>query len=237
MSLNVPPILAIGHSHLACVEQAALATGFELSALNFWTMPGSQIAADGLLWPSGTLKEAIRSHRGPLFSLVGGSSHTVLGALVHPRRFDFVLAEQPDLPIHREAEVLPQNAVGGMLRAHMAGYLNLMLELGKVASGPFHHLESPPPHRDSERMRQSMPWSLFPDMKQEISTAPFRYKMWRLHSAVVRDWCAEHGIAFIPHPRDSVDDEGYMIDACYHDGLHANLAYGKLVIDQIKRAA
>lgn len=231
------PILAIGHSHVACVQLAASEIGFEMSSFNFWLAPGASIAANGTLYLSEELKDTIRKHSGPVLSFVGGASHVVLGGLVHPRRFDFVLAEQPELPVHPDAELLPQEAVRAMMRAHMGGYLNLMKEIVELASEPVCHFEPPPPCRDDQRIMRTMPWSLFPDMKREISTLPFRYKMWRVHGAIIRDWCAAHGVRFIVPPPESVDADGCITDRCTHDGLHGNPTYGALVVDQIRRLA
>ncbi|MGE0279129.1 MAG: hypothetical protein AB7P20_00750 [Rhizobiaceae bacterium] len=231
------PLLAIGHSHLGCVQDAAVACGLEMEAINFWLSPGASIPAEGTLRLSDELRTIVRKHRGPVLSFVGGSSHTVLGVLVHPRRFDFVLAEQPGLPIHPEAELLPQHAVAAMLRAHMRGYLDLMEEIAGIASEPIHHFESPPPYWNGVQMRRFIPWALFPDMKREISAAPFRWKMWRLHSALIRDWCEHIGADFTPCPERSFDERGFLAEACFQDGLHGNRAYGRLVVEQIGRLA
>jgi hypothetical protein len=226
-------ILAIGHSHLGCVEHAASAVGLEIDAVNFWLAPEACIATEGTLRLSDELRTVVGKHRGPILSFIGGSSHTVLGVLVHPRRFDFVLVEQPELPVHPDAELLPQNAVAAMLRAHMKGYLDLMGEVAGVASAPIYHFESPPPYWNGDRMRKFIPWSLFPDMKQEVSVATFRWKMWRLHSALIRDWCEANGMRFVPCPEESLDERGFLAEACFHDGLHGGPAYGGLLVEQI----
>ncbi|OOG37413.1 hypothetical protein [Rhodanobacter sp. C05] len=231
------PLLCIGHSHVACVARAAETAGIPLTALNFWEMPGA-ILRDGdvpRLTPS--LEQQLREHRGPVFSMVGGAAHGVLGMLVHPRRFDFVLPTQPELPLDPAAELLPALVVRRVLESMMAEYLALMLQIRRLCSGPMFHIESPPPYADAVRMHADVPWGMYPGMCQEISPAPFRYKLWRLHSQIVGEWCDGAAVAFVTSPPASIDEAGFMREPYYGDGAHANAAYGELVLEQMRRLA
>ena len=231
------PLLCIGHSHVACVARAAEAAGIPLTALNFWEMPGA-ILHDGdapRFTPS--LEQQLQQHRGPVFSMVGGAAHGVLGMLVHPRRFDFVSPARPELPLDPAAELLPTSAVRSVLASLMTEYLALMLQIRRLCSGPMFHLESPPPYADGVRMHADVPWGMFPGMCREISPAPLRYKLWRLHSQIVREGCDGADVTFVPCPPESVDDTGFMREPYYGDGAHANAAYGALVLEQMRRLA
>lgn len=231
------PMLCIGHSHVACVARAAAATGAPLQALNFWEMPGAIERDDGPPHFTAALQQQLRRHEGPVFSLIGGAVHGVIGMLVHPRRFDFVLPWEPELPLDPAAEVLPALAVRGMLEALMTEYLALMVELRKLCRGPMFHLEAPPPYADAQRMHADIPWALYPGMCQEISPAPMRCKLWRLHSRIVSDWCAAAGVTFVACPAPAVDADGFLGEPYYGDGAHANEAYGELVLDQMRQLA
>jgi hypothetical protein len=234
---KVPPLLCIGHSHVACVATAAAATGIPLQALDFWAMPGAIGQVDGVPCLSPALEQQLCQHAGPLFSLVGGAAHGVLGMLVHPRRFDFVLPLQPELPLDATAEILPMLAVRRMLEALMSDYLGLMIQLRRLCSGPLFHVEPPPPYADAARMHADMPWDMYPGMRREISPASFRYKLWCLHSQILDDWCRTNGATLLRCPAAAVDENGFLREPYYGDGAHANAAYGGLVLQQMRRLA
>jgi hypothetical protein len=231
------PLLCIGHSHVACVARAAEFAGTPLQALNFWEMPGAILHNDGLPRFSATLEQQLKQHKGPVFSLIGGAAHGVLGMLVHQRRFDFVLAAEPTLPLDPAAEVLPALAVRRVLESLMVDYLALMSAVRQLCAGPLFHIEPPPPFADAQRMHADIPWAMYPGMRQEISPAHFRYKLWRMHSQILIDWCLASGATWAAHPRESVDESGFMRESYYGDGAHANTAYGELVLEQMRQLA
>lgn len=229
------PILCIGHSHVASVAQAAGVLGIPLRALNFWEMPGAIVPENGVPRLSLQVEQQLREHPGPVFSMIGGAAHGVLGMLVHPRRFDFVLPTQPSLPLDPAAEVLPALAVRRVLESVTAEYLALMSQVRRLCAGQMCHIESPPPYADAGRMHADMPWGMYPGMCHEISPAAFRYKLWRLHSQIVSEWCRGAGALFLPCPPETMDESGFMREPYYGDGAHANLAYGELVLEQMRR--
>ena len=229
------PILCIGHSHVVSVAQAAAALDIPFKALNFWEMPGAIALENGVPRLSLQVEQQLREHPGPVFSMVGGAAHGVLGVLVHPRRFDFVLPAEPLLPLDPAAEVLPALAVRRVLESLTVEYLALMLQVHRLCAGQMCHIESPPPYADAGRMHADMPWGMYPGMCHEISPAAFRYKLWRLHSQIVGEWCSEAGVLFVPCPPETIDESGFMREPYYGDGAHANVAYGELVLEQMRR--
>lgn len=231
------PLLCIGHSHVACVARAAEVTGFPLRALNFWEMPGATMPGEDGPRLSAELAQQLREYRGPIFSMIGGGAHGVLGLLVHPRRFDFVLPEQPLLPLDPAAEILPALAVRRMLESLMADYLVLMSQVRQLCVGPMFHIESPPPYANAVRMHADVPWGMFPGMCHEISPAHFRYRLWCLHSQITGEWCAAAGVTFVRCPSEAIDENGFMLEPYYGDGAHANVAYGELVLEQMRSLA
>lgn len=230
-------VLCIGHSHVACVAKAAAALGDPLEAMNFWEMPGAVECVDGAPRFSANLSQRLREHEGSTFSLIGGAAHGVLGMLVHPRRFDFVLPWQPGLPLDPAAEVLPAMAVRGMLESLLVDYLPLMTQLRELCRGKLFHIEPPPPYHDAARMHVDIPWALYPGMCQEISPAPLRLKLWRMHSRILADWCSANGAQLLRCPIQTMDADGYMRESFYADGAHANVDYGHLVLQQMRALA
>lgn len=231
------PLLCIGHSHVACVARAAEIAAVPLKALNFWDMPGAILHDESSPRFSATLIQHLEQHPGPVFSMIGGAAHGVLGMLVHPRRFDFVLPTQPGLPLDSAAELLPAAVVRRVLESLMAEYLTLMSEVRRHCAGPLFHIESPPPFADNQRMHADMPWGMYPGMLHEISPAHFRYKLWRMHSQILDEWCAGATATLVACPRAAMDESGFMCEAYYGDGAHANTAYGELVLEQMRQLA
>ena len=158
-----------------------------------------------------------------------------MGLLVHPRPWDFVLPTAEDLPLALDAELIPHDAVKQVLAGLMQEYLEIMLQVQSAAAGALFHIEPPPPCPDERHMLPNMPWSLFPGMRHEIAPAPFRYKLWRLQSLLLEAQCKEHGIGFIPFPNMATDDRGFLAPTYFGDGFHANLAYGALVLEQMRQ--
>lgn len=231
------PLLCIGHSHVACVARAARAASVPLQALDFWTMPDAIVRSDGAARFSPALITQLREHAGPVFSFIGGAAHGVVGMLVHPRRFDFVLPWAPELPLDPAAEVLPALAVRAIVEAAMGEYLDLLNQLRALCRGALFHVESPPPYADAQRMHADIPWAMYPGMLQEISPAWMRYKLWRMHSRIVEDWCLANDATMVSCPPLAVDAEGFLRAPYYGDGAHANEAYGALVLDQMRQLA
>jgi hypothetical protein len=61
-----------------------------------------------------------------------------------------------------------------------------------------------------------------------------RYKLWRAQSSLLRAFCAELGIVFVPAPIGAQDAEGLLSEPYWgDDATHANAAYGELVLDEI----
>lgn len=231
------PMLCIGHSHLASVARAATAAGEALRVFNFWDLPGAIIRDEAGPKFARSISDALAQHAGPVFSFVGGGAHVVLGMLVHPRRFDFVLPSEPELPLDPRAEILPAMAVRQILESMMAEYLALMNEVLQVSGGPMFHIEPPPPSADSQRMYADVPWVMFPDRCQEVAPAHSRYKLWRLHSQILERWCTAAGVTFLKAPQQAIDAAGFMRDSYYGDGAHANTTYGELVLAQMRQLA
>jgi hypothetical protein len=231
------PILCIGHSHLACVARAATTEGVSLRSFNFWDLPNAVNRSGEQASFSAVISDALATHGGAVFSMIGGAAHVVMGMLVHPRRFDFVLPEAPELPLDPQAELLPALAVRHVIESLTVEYLALMAEVRRLSHGSMYHMEPPPPSADGARMYLDVPWGMFPDRCAEISAAALRYKLWRVHSQVLQEWCSRSDVQLVAAPPASMDQSGFMPDAFYGDGAHANDHYGALVLRQMQERA
>jgi hypothetical protein len=231
-TLGRTPVL-IGHSHAKAIFEAAERQGVRLKGYNFWNAPQPALNTERTAFHP----EIARTlGRGPVFSAVGGSVHSMMGMVRHPRPFDFVLPSRPDLPMVDGAEIVPFAAIRGAMADAVEEYLQIMRLVVALATGPVFHLEPPPPLADGDRVEADVPWMFFPDLTREVAPAGLRYKCWRLHSELVAAFCAEHGVTLIPAPQEAMDSHGYLKPEHYLDAMHVEASYGALVLAQMKRA-
>ncbi len=228
---DTAPVL-IGHSHAEAIFDAASLQGVRLNGYNFWHAPQPALNADRTAFHP-EIAEVLQ--RGPVFSAVGGSVHSVMAMVQHLRPFDFVLPSRPDLPMIQGVEVVPFAAIRRAMAVSVEEYLQIMRLVCGQATGPVFHLEPPPPLEDGERVLADVPWMFFPDLTHEVAPASLRYKCWRLHSELVGDFCTEHDVELIPAPPEAMDARGYLKPAHYLDAMHVNASYGALVLAQMKR--
>jgi hypothetical protein len=225
-------LVLIGHSHASSVAAAAASAGVPIEHLNFWQLgPKSLIErADG----SVELIPQVRARLlAPVFSLVGGAAHH-FGLFAHPRAYDFILPERQDLPLCEAAQLVPYDAIHAAMLALARPYLEIIRAVRAATQGPVFHMESPPTYADEVVPPYAPDWLTHFAQRPCISPVWLRYKLWRLHSGIVRDYCEQSDIAFTPCPAEALDARGLLI-ARYHADLgHANEAYGALVLRQMQ---
>ena len=76
-------------------------------------------------------------------------------------------------------------------------------------------------------------WWLFDNGLREVSPAPLRYKLWRLEAEIEAEVCRASGIELLPVPPAALTGSGFLRPDCYLDPMHANAAYGRLVLAQL----
>ena len=238
------PILVIGLSHMWALEQASRQNGsaphiafVQLLDRNLrWKFeyePGTEPSL-----PRRLAKSVGERSRELIVSLVGGNKHNILGLLNHPRPFDFILPEEPDLPFTPGAECVPVELVADSLAKRVANELDFLRTLRRATKVAMAHVESPPPNPSAEHIRRYP--GIFKSRIDSLGIAPahLRYKLWRLHSSIVRAACAEAGIVFVPVPREALDAHSMMVDAAWaNDPTHGSAWYGALVLKQILAVA
>jgi len=144
-----------------------------------------------------------------------------------------VLPEAPDLPVDPAADIIPAGLLRAELKRRITPRLDMLAALRAVVKGRLVHLESPPPV-PAAAFIASKP-DTFSQVLAERGVAPagFRYKMWRLHSALYAQACAALGVEFLSAPRQMQDAQGMLVAPAWRDATHANALYGRHVLAQL----
>ncbi|HEV7279891.1 MAG TPA: hypothetical protein VGN57_06715 [Pirellulaceae bacterium] len=236
------PVLAlvIGNSHMKALRHAyqtrevkGRREGLELQFIQVNLPEFRPVVIEGRFQPG--IEASIQSDRLQfIVSTFGGNDHNVLGLVNHPQQFDFVLPEEPDLPLQADAEILPHELLRRTLRARLAPTRELMAMLREATELPVLHLESPPTIPSEEHILHNR--FGFPELIEEYGVAPaeLRYKLWRLHSSLVQEICDELRFKFVPAPKAMQDERNMLVEeAWWYDPTHANEVYGERLVRQL----
>lgn len=225
-----PRILVIGHSHINVLTPLdGLEGRFDL--LTFPVVGATYGDRD-----RAEFEAMARAGYAAVVFMLGGSRHVALGMLEPPRDpFDFYLPEEPGLAFDSRSRLMPVDAVASVLRRHMKRECDQLAELSGIFSGHRRfHVESPPPC-PSEHIRQHPGGFAELLRERDVASATFRYKLWRLHSQVMREFCAAHDLHFVPAPDGTQDVDGCLKPAYLRaDPAHANADYGVQLVRQLR---
>ncbi|KKC26968.1 hypothetical protein [Sphingomonas sp. SRS2] len=240
-------ILVIGQSHIAAIRSAAKARREAdpdrlrtrvIHTLESQYAPelvgeGNDAVFTGAL--AETIRDQIDRHAPLVASASGGNVHNGFALIRHPRPYDFLLSEEDGPPLDPEAEPISEMLVRAVLEEGLARDRIRLREIRRVA-GEVNQLESPPPLADSEAIAAQAE-AYFKDRgigNLGVASPGLRYKIWRLHSRIVAGYCAELGMRFLPVPRETQDEKGFLLPQFGGDATHGNRDYGEAVIRQLE---
>ncbi len=219
-------ILVIGNSHVFALQGAKTADElFDFYHLNHIEISElSGINTDNYL---------------SIILLVKGNYHHAFSIANYPESFDFYLPENPNLPINQNARILPVSLVYKILKRGMEEQFSITNQLLQIFNNStFYQVCSPPPFSSNEFIKKNPGNFAYKISKLGVSPSAFRYKLWRLHTKIVRDNCEKLGITFIDVPEQSLDGAGFLAEKYIPKGsfcaTHANTLYGDLVLNQIR---
>jgi hypothetical protein len=241
-------ILVVGHSHIGAIRSAAIIRreadpGRPRARTIYLPDPmfGGEMAEGGKQFSPGVraaILDQIERHNPIVASAIGGNAHSAL-ALVPYRPFDFILSGEDALPIDHSVELRSEADVRAELTSIMARQL-LQMRLLADLSGPFFHLESPPPVRSSAWVRDHAE-RFFTDQPAfaELGVAPagVRYRTWRLACRIVREECERLGCHYVPVPKIMCGEAGLLRPSQARDATHAGPHFGEEMLRELERAA
>lgn len=175
-----------------------------------------------------------------------GNQHNSKYMLLEPPGFDFMLTQQPDLPIDLGVPLVPEQAVR---ESFAATFLGLRWMLGQIAQrGGIKPvlIGTPPPKGDNDAVRALLARErhfvrvaeqMGASLDHVAMSAPLlRVKLWRLLQQMMAEIAAEHGLAFWPTPSAAEDAEGFLRREYWsQDATHANAVFGKLMLRDMER--
>jgi len=239
-------LLAIGSSHLYAIlvgyEQLAKAkvvpfklTGIQLNSTRFAPLTTKTPGGVQLNQNLRAEIEALLRTLDPAYILYspGGNVHNVIGLVEHPKPFDFYLPHAHS-PSAENSQILPYELVRAVIRERSRPAIALLQLIECFSETPALYISSPPPIR-SEELIKARPGAFRDAIATHgIAPATLRLKLWDVSCRVMQAECSKLNIPFLDAPRESMDQEGFLLES-YHgsDPTHGNAAYGKLVVHQI----
>lgn len=242
-------ILGLGHSHIVAVaagcyalqDKGANVGGKALTSrfIYFYEpefMP-TLVGDPHQLQLNPRLAEIIAQERpGAVLLCVHGNEHIALSVVRRHEPIDFILGENPDLALEEDATLLTEAAIRETLRERMNETFAIVSAVKRATSAPLVCIEPPPPLPDTQIL--AYPKEFFRKAVDSAKLSPelFRHKVWRVQSALYREICATHGVAFVAVPQQLISPPGVLArEAWGADATHANAVFGAAMIDQAIR--
>lgn len=175
-----------------------------------------------------------------VFMMFGGGHHHALSLLRHPIPFDFYERSSKLVELDEGSTLLSRDAVRDVLDEKIQPSIRNMRAMREAFPDyECWHVQSPPPNRDNQFIRENMgAWfeqNFSEAERNAISSPRLRFKMWSLHSEIYKAYCHKLGIGFVPVPETTHDEEGFLLPEYYgSDATHASSSYGGIVIEKIE---
>lgn len=226
--MNYSPLL-IGHSHSILIFAAAKEVGFDLRGQPFAAGPQPPCNDEFTAFHPEIESEL---HQGKIYSLVNKSVHDILSIIRHPRPFDFIMPARRDLSVDLDAEIVPFHAFRAQLSRLMEPDLKTIAIAHSIVRDRLTQILSQPPLEDSGIVERLAPWPL--EDGEFIASPSLRLKTYLVYASILSDWCSKRGIPLIGPPPETVNGNGFLNEMYYSNATHANVAYGHLVLKQIR---
>ena len=171
------------------------------------------------------------------FCQFGGNSHNVY-LLLQQKKFDFVLPSHPDLPLIKDAEIIPYGVIEAVLKKDAEGYLaNMDAVRNSFPDNDIYAIISPPPIYDDTKVLEVVNYDGFFERFPNKVVNPYslRLKGWLLQTQLYASLAKKIGIKLI-YPSDFLSNDGLSMPKDYigNDPTHGNVEYGGAVLRNIE---
>ncbi len=179
-----------------------------------------------------------KEHPDFVFASLWGNQHFILSTAKSPKSFDFILPDEPTRDRVADAQLIPFEMMKSLMAIHFQGVDFLLRTLKSLTSAPIILAPAPPPVEDFSAIPDG---NYNPQLNARVEqfgiAAPtLRYKFWKLCDELHRGQAAAHGATLLPLPAETITADGFRRPEYYsRDWIHANIAYGELVLKQLDR--
>jgi hypothetical protein len=161
----------------------------------------------------------------------GGNEHNVISIVQLYQRYDFILGEQPDLPLDQNIEILPEVLVRETIREWMGEKIAVMKAIRAATSLPIVQIEPPPPLPREQVLAYPKEFFRGAVDLRKLSPDHLRHKMWRVQIGLYRELCESMGIGYVRMPAAMIDEQGMLAKKAWgQDATHANDWFGEVMI-------
>jgi len=169
-----------------------------------------------------------------LISMIGGNEHTQ-SLVQHPQPYDFDLPSRRELGMLPGRQPVPLAAVKAQLAEAMNPTLSALAVLRRVLPGMRLIHVAPPPPIGSEATILAAPEIFEAELRRfGISPLNLRLKYYSLFHELLRPVLDGYDIELLPPPAAALRPDGALADGFTHGCTHGNLAYGELVLQQLR---
>jgi hypothetical protein len=161
-----------------------------------------------------------------------------VGAFKSPRPFDFALPGRDDLELIPGAEIIPYGLMAEaalLANTYWSQMISVAVECGHA---PVYSVCVPPPVASFEPFLPTLSNDSIRSKLERFGEAPkaLRYKTWHVQAEADCRKAAAAGAGFLRPPAEALDDDGFLGADFAGDLIHANPAYGNLILRQLADA-
>lgn len=217
--------IIIGNSHMAAV--------YDIADPRIKCIHTAAVFGKNLIL-SGSVEQKLSACTGPVISMIGGNSHNVLALIQPGPPFDVHVHGNYELP-SPGATIVPHSAIFDAIALRANRWLKAFSFLAE-RFGPIVHVEPPPPICDDEFIRSGIAQKMAEKGQADFVVTPavMRRKLWCIQNEVFREAGKPFNVIYLDAPKAAQDAHGFLLPEYWGDPTHANTAYGKLVIEELK---
>jgi hypothetical protein len=252
---SLPRVLVFGHSHMGALIEAyaAAASGtvaFQLVSYQFLRPERPHIVLAEGKWQyhpecRRELHQLIAATRPRLLVSMLQGEQAILAGLTAPERpFEFFFpgeeahceeARGDEVRGDETAEIIPFDALLESCKLEYGLISDLLDHLEGANARPSLALSPPPPIGDGDFILASGQQANIAELisARGLPATAWRRRVWRLHAEALRAIYRDHGIPFADPPAAAYGGDGCLLQPFWSDALHANSAYGQLLLRQI----
>lgn len=227
-------VAVIGHSNIDALYYADKGTFFkENFNYQFFQLrdDGNEIIQPG----TRTLSEKVidelklffnQCEKKYIIALLGGNEHTVIGAVNHPKKFDFFYENHGNVDVSEGVEIIPFTMMKEFMSLEPIRKYYTIKQIRELFNIPVIVLQQPPIFRNE--YVQKYPGE-FQEMLELYGSAPesLRKKLWHLQTEIMQSLCKADELDYLTIPDETMDEEGFIVKAAYGNNCtHGNAWYG-----------